>query len=134
METLAEKGGPPPRCMALPLPGKSQSAQLARQLYEIGPDGFDCVVCADGFLPQVCLAVQKLGLHKKVICMGFENPPGNRPYLESGLIAAYVAQDIVAQCRTAADLAKAFLDTGNYPPSKFTYCPSTLVVNPKAIP
>lgn len=40
--------------------------------------------------------------------MGFENPPGNRPYLESGLIAAYVAQDIVAQCRTAADLAKAF--------------------------
>ncbi len=134
VEALAAKGEPPPRRMTLPLPGKSQSAQLARQLHEIGPDGFDCIVCADGFLPQVCLAVQKLGLHKKVICMGFENPPGNRPYLESGLIAAYVAQDIVAQCRTAADLAKAFLDTGTYPPSKFTYCPSTLVVNPKAIP
>lgn len=51
MEALAAKGEPPPRRMTLPLPGKSQSAQLARQLHEIGPDGFDCIVCADGFLP-----------------------------------------------------------------------------------
>lgn len=131
-EAILKEGGSQPRSIALPSPGKSLSAQLARLLHDSCPDGFDCIVCADGFLPQVCLAVQKLGLHKRVICLGFENPPGNRPYLESGMIAAYIEQDIVAQCRTAVTLARTFLESGTYPASKYTYCPSSLTINPLA--
>ena len=130
---LLNEGSPPPCSIALPSPGKSLPAQLARLLHDSYPDGFDCIVCADGFLPQVCLAVQKLGLQRQVICLGFENPPGNHPYLESGMIAAYVEQDIVTQCRTAVTLARQFLETGTYPASKYTYCPSSLTINHLAL-
>lgn len=49
------------------------------------------------------------------------------------MIAAYVEQDIVTQCRTAVTLARQFLETGTYPASKYTYCPSSLTINPLAL-
>ena len=104
------------------------AAEIARSLYEMKKTyPFDTVLCREGYLPQACLAVQKLGA-KDVICFGFERAgQDSGRYIKSGVLGAYVEQDIVKEAEAAFSLAAA-LAAGETPPEKEIYIPSRLFI------
>ena len=104
------------------------AAEIARALYETRKTyPFDTVLCREGYLPQACLAVQKLGV-KDVICFGFERAgQDSGRYIKSGVLGAYVEQDIAKEAEAAFSLALS-LAAGETPPAKEIYIPSRLFV------
>ena len=104
------------------------AAEIARALYETRKTyPFDCVLCAEGYLSQACLAVQKLGV-PDIVCFGFESAGQNSDrYLSRGVLGAYVAQDIAREAETALSLART-LAAGKTPPEREIYIPSRLYI------
>lgn len=104
------------------------AAEIARSLYETRKTyPFDTVLCREGYLPQACLAVQKLGV-KDVVCFGFERAgQDSGRYIRSGVLGAYVEQDIVKEAEAAYSLALS-LAAGETPPAREIYIPSRLFV------
>lgn len=102
-------------------------SQLARHLHEGYGDAFDAVYVSQGHLPQVCLALHKLGLEDRVRVIGFENPRQTAAYGRSGLICALIQQDPFAQGAACLEAAYRWLDRGELPAGGLVYAPSKLL-------
>ncbi len=90
---------------------------------------FDCLYCATGVTNYVCLALQKLKLTDKVICIGYENPRANAQYIENGLIRLLSVSNAFEMGRSAARIAVDALLYGKQPAEKTIYIPSTIFEN-----
>ena len=104
------------------------AAQIARTLSETMKSyRFDSILCTQGYLPEVCLALQKTGM-TDVVCFGFENPKQNQKYIDRKILGAYVRQDIVRQAETAMILAAGLAQGGEFE-EKNIYIPSRIFIN-----
>ena len=107
------------------------AAVLARRIASEVTEPFDCVYCATGALPSVCLALDKLKIDSDVICIGYENPPGNQKFLESGRIGLTLCQDIAAQSELCAKAVIELKEKRCFPNQKYNYVDSRVVYAPK---
>ena len=107
--------------LVIPKNTKTFSSLIAREISTRYPEGIDLILCADGVLPDVCLAVKKLKPSHKMLCLGFENPESNRPYIEAGILGALIRQDVELQARTAVRLAAEYVRTGCLPEKKVNF-------------
>ncbi len=97
------------------------SSYLAREIDKL-PTLVTHIFSPSGLTVQTCDAIRKLkGRH--IGCIGFENPPRAKEYLENGTIRALAVQDVSAQIRCAMELAERYLKTGVCPDEKFTFIP-----------
>lgn len=108
----------------------SSSAILARRIAQEVPQPFDCVYCGTGALPKVCLALDKLKISSDVVCIGYENPPGNARFLESGRIGLTLCQDIAAQSERCAKAVIELKEKRCFPNQKYNYVDSRVVYAP----
>jgi len=104
----------------------SFSAQLARILHEKYDSRFQAVYVSQGMLPQVCLAIRKLKLPEKIVVVGYENPEKNTQYMQSGMIAALLAQDTYTQGVRCIEAAYAYLSGGLLPEDHLIYIDSRI--------
>lgn len=102
---------------------------IARSIKAKGIGSFDCLYCGTGVTPYASLALCKLGLCQDVICIGYENPPGNATYLNSGLIRLLSISDAYEMGRCAMQLAGDWLLEKKSPASPNIYVPSKIFVN-----
>lgn len=102
---------------------------LARQLS--ADPGFDFIYCGTGILPTVCLAMEKCRLPKNIVCVGFEDAPGNRPYLNSGRLAAVADQDLAKVSEVCAAAVRKYLFSHTYPDRKSVQIPSRILFGEK---
>ena len=105
----------------------SVSAILARRIASEVTEPFDCVYCGTGALPVVCLALDKLKVSSDVICIGYENPPGNAKFLENGRIGVTLCQDIAAQSELCAKAVIELKEKGRLPNQQYNYVESQVV-------
>ncbi len=108
----------------------SSSAILARRIVQEVTQSFDCVYCGTGALPKVCLALDKLKVDPRTICIGYENPPGNAKFFENGRISMSLCQDIVGQSELCALAVNEFYQTGRLPRQKANHVASRVVYPP----
>lgn len=104
----------------------SASSLLARRIAAEYAGEFDCVYCSTGLLPLVCLAMDKLKLPPDIVCVGYENPPGNAKYIASGRIGPVLCQDIAQQSELCARAAARFVRERVFPGQKYTFIPSRM--------
>jgi len=88
----------------------------------------DFVVCTTGILPHIAQAIIKCHWRGKTQCIGFENPPELTHYIEEGLVAASMEQDITSISQIAADAAAKYLQEACFPSKKYTFLPGKLHV------
>lgn len=100
------------------------AALLARCLAE-APD-FDCVYCDNGFLPEICLALQKCHVPLSVPCVGFEDSPALEQYRKNGRILLISSQDLERQVDLCVEAARTFLETSMFPDRKISVVPSVI--------
>ncbi len=105
----------------------SRAAILARHMAQEMTEPFDSVYCSTGELPEVCLALDKLKVSSDVVCVGYENPPGNAKFLENGRIGVILCQDVVAQSELCAKAVIRFKETGRLPDRQYNYAASHVV-------
>ncbi len=108
---------------------KPFASVIARAIRDAGTGSFDCLYCATGVTPYACLALCKLRLDKNVICIGYENPPGNAPYTKSGLIRILAVSNAYEMGKSACMLAQRYLLSGETPPNSTIEIPSEIFVN-----
>lgn len=116
--------------IAQPEPGPAMASCLARELHDRFGEEFDCVYCNNGVLYHVALALEKLKLIGRAVCVGYEYEKRNQKYVDNGAIAAWAVQDPYTQGRQAMAIAAHYLDTASFPDSKCVYIPSTVQINP----
>lgn len=114
----------------LPDTGPALASRLARELSARFSDEFDCVYCNNGLLYHVALALEKLRMASRAICVGYEYEKRNQKYIDNGLIAAWAAQDPYLQGIRAMSVASHYLNEDSFPDNKFIYLPSEIQVNP----
>jgi len=90
---------------------------------------FDCLYAATGVTHYVCLALQKLKLSDDIICIGYENPKANAPYIENGRIRLLSISNAFEMGRNAARTALDALLNGKVPQEKTIYISSTIFEN-----
>lgn len=89
------------------------------------------VYVSQGILPQVCLALQKLGQAGRVAVFGYENPDGNEPYWRRGILSAVVCQDAYRQGRQCIQAVADWLKADTLPENRRVYVPSKLLCSGK---
>ena len=111
----------------------SHSAILARRIAAEATGPFDCVYCGTGVLPSVCLALDKLGVPRDVVCIGYENPPSNSKFWENGRLGLTLCQDIAGQSELCAKAIADWYERSCLPQQNDNFVDSRVVYNPNNI-
>lgn len=111
----------------LPVWRHSDAAILARRIASDVKEPFDCVYCSTGKLSTACLALDKLKAGSEIVCVGYENPPGNARFLASGRIGLTLCQDIVKQSEQCAQAVVTLYRQRCFPERKHHYIPSRIL-------
>lgn len=93
-------------------------------------NAYDAVVAMNGYVPEVCAAVQKMKLPRTVRCFGFEKSPQIHKWAEKGYLKAVIWQDFARQFSAAMAIAEHYIETRQCPQKKYTFLPSGLVEYP----
>ena len=111
----------------LPIWRPNDAAILARRIASDVKEPFDCVYCSTGSLPSACLALDKLKTSTEIVCIGYENPPGNARFIASGRIGLVLCQDITGQSKQCAQALVTLYRQRCFPEGKYHYIPSRIL-------
>ncbi|MBQ2827536.1 MAG: LacI family DNA-binding transcriptional regulator [Clostridia bacterium] len=109
------------------IPTRYKSSVYASRMSEVAGDTPpDYVVCSSGMLTYAAAAIIKCGWRGKTRCVGFETPPTLSRYVDEGLIAATIEQDIIGECVAAEDAARRLLTEYRHPPRRYNFIPGRI--------
>lgn len=93
-------------------------AFLARQIQQRNLLDLEALVCCDGTTLSGALALHKLGLYGKAVCIGWQDAMGLTPYLQNKTIAAVAAPCPETLGERAAAAAIQYLQDRTFPGEK----------------
>ena len=116
-------------CVAEPIPQKTAlySAYAARELSKL-QEPFDYVLSVTGNTFGGCEAIGKIKTDRRIRFLGFENPQAAKKYWDDGTVLAVMEQNVAAQVEKALHLSVDYIREHHFPPAKFNFLPSTLLL------